>query len=163
MLDTLSLIEKYFRLPEKIKELTAKKKMIDHAFYLQNMATRTDYGELGIQAKAFKVEKMVIEHQMALEVIDKQLERNLVRCDYFIKYLNSLSQIDRQSLYKRFRYSHDVKIDEGLEDGVLDEINEIEVCICLREGIEVPETLPRIELTEDFDNNLTMLGDLFAI
>ena len=60
-------------------------------------------------------------------------------------------------------YSHDVRIDEGLEEGVLDEINEIEACICLREGIDVPETLPRIELTADFDNNLTMLGDLFAI
>ena len=163
MFDELEVVKKYFKLTESINRLRRYKKQADTIFYSQNMATKTDYTELGVQTRAFKVDKMVIEHIMAIELIDKRIERFELRRRYFNQYLRELPQNDYNELMMKFKQNYNMELSEKIKEDLLDEIDEIEIMICLREGIEVPEKLPRIELSEDFDNNLNVLSNLFAI
>lgn len=163
MFDDWSLVKKYFRLSEEIKRLMIYKNQVERAFYLQNMATRTEFSELGVYTRAFKVEKEVLEHIKALELIDERIKRYEIRQRYFIQYLNNLSQEDYKSLYQRFIENKPVELSPQLEYELTDEIDEIERAICLRAGIEIPDKLPQVELTQDFDDNLDTLSELFAI
>lgn len=163
MFDELEVVKKYFNLNESINRLIKYKEQADTIFYSQNMATKTDYTELGVRTRAFKVDKMVIEHIMAVELIEKRIERFELRRQYFNQYLNELPQNEYNELMMKFKQNYSIELSEKLKEDLLDEIDEIEIMICLREGIEVSEKLPRVELSEDFDNNLNVLSNLFAI
>lgn len=163
MFDDLEVAKKYFNLNKSLNRLRAYRKQADYIFYSQNMATKTDYTELGVTTRAFRVDKMAIEHIMALELIDKRIERLELRRLYFNRYLRELPQNEYNDLIRKFKLGYSFDLPKQLQEDVLDEIDEIEIMICLREGIEVPEKVERIELTEDFDNNLNLLANLFAI
>ncbi|NKC66723.1 hypothetical protein [Vagococcus fluvialis] len=163
MFDELEVVKKYFNLKKSINRLIRYKSQADDIFYSQNMATRTDYTELGVQTRAFRIEKIAIEHIMALELIDKRIERFELRGRYFNRFLKELPQNDYNELKTSIEKNDYTGLSEKLKNNVLDEIDEIEIMICLREGITVPEKLARIELSEDFDNNLSALSNLFAI
>ncbi len=163
MFDDLYMINSYFCLPDKIKELKIARKELETIFYSQNMATRTEYTDTGIVTRAFRLEKMVIEHSMAQELLNKRIERNELRHKYFTSYLDSLAETDVKRLYQRHALNQNVFVTEQLEEQTIDEINEIETCICLREGIFVEEKLQKVELTDDFETNLDVLTQLFAI
>jgi len=106
---------------------------------------------------------MVIEHSMAQELLNKRIERNKLRHKHFTSYLDSLAETDVKRLYQRHALNQNVFVTEQLEEQTIDEINEIETCICLREGIFVEEKLQKVELTDDFETNLDVLTQLFAI
>ncbi|MGO2082482.1 hypothetical protein [Vagococcus sp.] len=78
-----SMIEKYIKLPQTIMMLHNQKELLDVEFYSQNMATRTEYTQLGIVARAFSIEKKVIERDMALNVLNNRIERHSIRLRYF--------------------------------------------------------------------------------
>ena len=48
MFDDLYMINSYFCLPDKINELRIARKELETIFYSQNMATRTEYTDIGI-------------------------------------------------------------------------------------------------------------------
>ena len=163
MFDELEVVKKYFNLKKSINRLIRYKSQADDIFYSQNMATRTDYTELGVQTRAFRIEKIAIEHIMSLELIDKRIERFKLRGRYFNRFLKELPQNDYNELKTSIEKNDYTGLSEKLKNNVLDEIDEIEIMICLREGITVPEKLARIKLSEDFDDNLSALSNLFAI
>lgn len=132
MFDELEVVKKYFNLNESINRLIRYKKQADNIFYSQNMATRTDYTELGVQARAFRVDKMAIEHIMAIELIDKRIERFELRRRYFNQYLSELPHSDYNELMMKFKQNYNMELSEKLKDNLLDEIEEIEIMICLR-------------------------------
>lgn len=151
-----SMIDKYLKLPQAIMMLHNQKELLDVEFYSQNMATRTEYTQLGIVARAFSIEKKVIEHDMALKVLNKRLERNQFRLTHFTNFIAKLSYIERESL------KNDNATDE-LNELALDEIEQIETAICLREGLPVMEVVERVTLSDDFDTNLDILSEVFAV
>lgn len=127
------------------------------------MATKMDYTEHGVQTTAFRIEKRAIEFIMSLELIDKRIERFELRGRYFNRFLKELPQNDYNELKTAIAKKDCTILSETLKENVLDEIDEIEIMICLREGIQVPDKFERIELSEDFDTNLSALSNLFAI
>lgn len=163
MFDDLEVIRKYFDVSDSINRLKKQKEQASDIFYSQNMATKMDYTEHGVETRAFRIEKRAIEFIMSLELIDKRIERFELRGRYFNRFLKELPQNEYNELKTSIDKNNYAGLSEKLKDSVLDEIDEIEIMICLREGIRVPEKLARIELSEDFDNNLSTLSDLFAI
>lgn len=163
MFDDFETVKKYFDLNKSIEKLRRYRKKADYIFYSQTMATKVEFTEFGLQTRGFRVDKMAIEHILALEIIDKRIERLELRCRYFNRYLSELSQNDFNTLILKFKEGYSFELSEKLQTNILDEIDEIEIMVCLREGIEVPEKVPRVELSEDFDGNLTVLSSLFAI
>ncbi len=163
MHEDFEVIKKYFSLSEAISQLIKKRKKADDNFYSQNMATKTEYTELGIFARAFRIEKMTIEHLMSLETINKRIERFELRNRYFNRFLKGLPQSDFNELKIAMIKNNYTGLSEKLIESVIDEIHEIETMICLREGIELPEKQSRITLSDDFNKNLNVLSNAFAI
>lgn len=151
-----TVLDKYRELPKTIETLKEQIVTSDKLFYSQNMATHTAYTEFGIFTRAFPIEKKVIEHDMALKVLKKRLERNQFRLVHFTNFIAKLSYIERESL------KNDNATDE-LNELALDEIEQIEMAICFREGLPVMEVVERVTLSDDFDTNLDILSEVFAV
>lgn len=67
MFDDLEVIRKYFDVSDSINRLKKQKEQASYIFYSQNMATKMDYTEHGVQTTAFRIEKRAIEFIMSLE------------------------------------------------------------------------------------------------
>ncbi len=145
-LDELSL-KAYFNLDMKIQELAKQKKFLHSSFYLQNMATRTIYDELGVRCKGFKQEEELEDLFSAMEALNRRIERNLFRERHFKKYLEQLPYEDVKSLISKYRGHFLVEPKSSVVDEVMEEIQEIETALCFREGLEVP--VEKVDLTQD--------------
>lgn len=150
------MLDKYRELPKTIETLKEQVVTSDKLFYSQNMATHTAYSELGVFTRAFPLEKKVVEHDMALKVLNSRIARHELRLRYFSRFMAKLSYIERESL------KNGNATDELLELA-LDEIEQIEMAICLREGLPVMEVVERVTLSDDFDTNLDILSEVFAV
>lgn len=152
------LIKKYFTLDEKTKKLHWYKKQLTEIFYSQNMATHLVYDAHGVHAVGFRQDRKVPDYLESLDMVDERIERIRLRKKYFSHYLDTLSNLDRNDLENNLSI-----VSEKLIVNTLDEIDQIEISMCLREGIEVEEGFSRIALTENFEENINLLSDLFAI
>ena len=54
MFEDLYTIKKYFRLSNSIKRLEESKEEVRTWFYSQNLATHTEYSDIGIYSKGFR-------------------------------------------------------------------------------------------------------------
>ncbi|MGF2189593.1 hypothetical protein ACQUD0_04575 [Vagococcus fluvialis] len=163
MFEDLYTIKKYFRLSNSIKRLEESKEEVRTWFYSQNLATHTEYSELGIYSKGFRQDIEVLDLMEALEHVDKRIERARLRQKYFNRYLNELPIKDRYQLIQKVRSEHQFDLSEKIYYETLEEIQEIEMMICLREGLEYEEVIPYVEIGKTFEDNLDILCDAFAI
>lgn len=136
--------------------------MIRIEFYSKNMATHTEYTDLGIISKGFRPDREIEKLYCQLELIDRRIERYRYRERHFSQYLSSIPSNSRELLSNRFSECEEVKVPKELVEQVIDEIYEIESAICLREGVDPGES-ERIELTADVDTNLERMCDFFAL
>ena len=90
------------------------------------------------------------------------IQRCIFRKKHFSYFLESLTIAERYSLEERFKDEKDTVCSQNLIERILDEINEIEIAICYREGIEVFD-LEKRETYEDADINLGRMCDFFEL
>lgn len=152
------LIKKYLNLDKRIINILLYRKRLQEEFYSQNMATHLVYDAHGIHSEGFRQDRKVLDYLETLDVVDKRIERLKIRKKYFDQYLDSLDIDDFQLLNSKIS-----KLTEKVINNVLDEIDQIEAAVCLREGIEVNEIIERVTLTNDFEENINLLSDLFVI
>lgn len=152
------LLKKYLNLNNQIEELEQQKKSAEAYFYSQTLSTRLIYDVHGIHSKGFRQDAKVLDYLEIIDLVDKRIERVKIKRNYFNSYLNSLTFEEKMTLTTNLK-----GMSEALRNNVLDEIDQIEAAICLREGFEVEEETKRIELSVDFDNNLSVLSDFFTI
>lgn len=152
------LIKKYLAIDKEISRLIKYKAELKEVFYSQNMATRLVYDIHGIHSEGFRQDRKVLDYLESLDMVDERIKRVEIRQKYFDQYLITLSGDEIKSLDLNIS-----NLPEKLKSSVLDEIDQIEAAICLREGVEVNEIVERITLTDNFEENISLLSDLFAI
>lgn len=155
------MLAHYFSLSKVCYSLKRYKREVQQEFYGQNMATHTEYSELGIFTKGFRPDREVEKYLLCLELIDKRINRNQYRLKQFKRFLQNLPLTDLTALKAKYIDQKDIVLSEALYTSAVNEVYEIETAICFREGME-PER-ERIELTKDDDENLERLCDFFAI
>ena len=161
------MIKNYIDLTAVLKNLAEYKKQVRNVFYFQNMATRITYQRLTRKTnemivEGFRPDREVEKLLLNQERIDNRIERCLFRKKHFSYFLESLSMTERYLLEERFKYDKDITCSQKLIDQVLDEINEIEIAICYREGIDQSE-FEECETLEDVEINLERVCDFFAL
>lgn len=161
------MIKNYIDLTAVLKNLAEYKKQVRNVFYFQNMATRITYQRLTRKTnemivEGFRPDREVEKLLLNQERIDNRIERCLFRKKHFSYFLESLSMTERYLLEERFKYDKDITCSQKLIDQVLDEINEIEIAICYREGIDQSE-FEECETFEDVEINLKKVCDFFAL
>lgn len=162
-MDHFEVIYKYFHLDNEIHLLKAYKKEVESSFYHKNMYTRVEYTIFGLEPKAFRIETEIINHLTTMELIEKRIRRLELKQKYFTQYLHSIPVNDYDLLHSKYMLCEWAMVDDDLVNELLDEIREIEAAVLLREGYEVEETIKRVILSGDFDENLNVLSELFAI
>ncbi|MHC9001027.1 hypothetical protein [Enterococcus bulliens] len=146
-------IMKYLNLDFSIKYLEVLQEATSHLIYEQTLATHIAYDELGIHAKAPKVEHIVSDNVEACELIKRRLKRLKEKQVYFTRFMNELTQRERESILSG-------TMNENIKEKVLDEIYEIETAISLKYDLPpIPPKEERANLITDID---MMLG-AFAI
>lgn len=161
------MLKNYFSLSSTIKELQQYKRYIRQEFYTQNMATRTTYQKITRKSnemivQGFRPDREIEKLLLNQERIDCRIQRCIFRKKHFSYFLESLTIAERYSLEERFKDEKDTVCSQNLIERILDEINEIEIAICYREGIEVFD-LEKRETYEDADINLGRMCDFFEL
>lgn len=146
-------IIKYLNLDFSIKYLEVLQEATSHLIYEQTLATNIAYDELGIHAKAPKIEHIVSDNVEACELIKRRLKRLKDKRVYFTRFMNELPKIERESVLSG-------TMDENTKEKVLDEIYEIETAISLKYGL--PPIPPRKEKT-DIITDIDMMLGAFAV
>lgn len=156
------MIKNYFSLSLTIKQLQQYKHYIRQEFYAQNMATRSEPGELEMITKGFRPDREVENLILRTDVIEQRISRNLYRKKKFNQFLEQLPGKEMKLLERCFEAADCIDLPLSLTALVLDEINEIETAICYREGLE-PSEFEDCETLEDVQTNLERVCDFFAL
>lgn len=156
------ILKNYFSLGLTINQLQQYKQYIRQEFYAQNMATHSEPGELGMVTKGFRPDREVEKLILRTEIIEHRIERYLYREKYFNQFLEQLPSNELKILTSCFESNGLTTIPSHLTTLVLDEINEIEIAICYREGIDQSE-FEECETFEDVEINLKKVCDFFAL
>lgn len=162
-MDHFEVIYKYFHLDSEIHLLKAYKVEVESSFYNRNMFTHVGRTVLGLKLQSFRLENEVINHIEAMEIIDNRIQRIEFKQKYFMRYLHSIPEYHFTLLHSKYVLGEKVAIDDDLTNELFDEIREIDAAVLLREGYEVEDTIKQVVLSGDFDEDLNVLSELFAI
>lgn len=134
-------IGNYFSLKRRIKEAEQRLKEIDQLFFAQTMSSYVTTDGMAVISQGFDIQRNCNRHLDGKAVIEKNIKIAKFKSRHFSRYLQTLSKSDRLFLKKKYVLHRENLEDAELERHCLSEINEIEMAVRFRFGIEKEERM----------------------
>lgn len=137
MMDIECEIYQFMTIPEFIQKLKFNQEYIDWLFHTRSFGSWIEYGALGVRNIGFRIDKEVVNHVAALEVIDKRINFYQIKYHHFKKFITSeltddeLKTLEVKYANREFKKKPFTRID----DLVFEEISEINEYMMHRYGI----------------------------
>lgn len=170
------LVSTYFYLQKRIDRATRRIGEYEYEFNNKNFYTCTQMRHEEMTTVAFKLEKEVISHVVAIEMAEQHIKTLQFKLKHFDRFMNGLSSSDKEYYISRYKYNYEA-LNDRLDKLIFEEVSEIEEATAYYFKLdkarfyfkvskeEIEEVVPLIdpdkteeEKNTDFSNMLEVLG-----
>lgn len=152
-------ISQYMDLPESIKRIEQRQRLVRHEFYQQSFYTHTAYSDLGIITEAFRPDKAIEMLEQLETAVKERLELAIFKYKFWCRFLDDLSENERLYFIRKYKHHHALRHPD-LDRKAFEEIKIIEEAVSLRCNDDECY-LPKIEL--DSENPMANITNLLAL
>lgn len=152
-------ISHYMDLPESIKRIKYRQKVVRREFYQQSFHTHTAFSDLGVYTEGTRPDKAIERLEQIEIAIQKRLEIAEFKFSFWKHFLNNLPNLERHYFIKKYIY-HLSLTNPLLDQKAIKEIELIEEAVSLKYN-EKDCCLEEIEL--DSENPMANITNLLAL
>jgi len=134
-------IGNYFFLKRRIKEAEQRLIEIDQLFFAQTMSSYVTTDGMAVISQGFDIQRNCNHHLDVKATIERNIKIATFKKKHFSRFLQELSKNERLYLKAKYILHREQLENAELERQCLSEINEIEMAVRFRFGIEKEERM----------------------